>query len=97
MTVAVLIGALAFVLAVAIVVVAIRKHQSDDGLIQSWSDVVEAFNTEVIRDARRESALLSDPVGQESDVRVGELLELSEEGTGYVRPHDLLAGLGGRD
>ncbi len=96
MFVASLIGILALAAAVAIVVVAVRKHQSETGIDTNWSDVKDAFTADSIRGVRQEIALLSAPDRFETDMRVGDLFEEAEEGSGYLEPRDIRTLRSGR-
>lgn len=87
-----IIGILALVIAVCVVVIAVRRHQRETGFETTWRDVKEAFTSDSVLHVREETAMLSQPGALESDLRVSDLLgDFAEEGSGYVEPRDLLA------
>ncbi|HLS01919.1 MAG TPA: hypothetical protein VK054_08075 [Beutenbergiaceae bacterium] len=102
MLVALVIGLLALLTAVVVVFAAVRRHQHESGDHDSsstlrWADAKEAFTSGSLREVRHEAALLSQSKKLDSDVGVGEIFTLSEEGSGYVEPRDIIALLGDRE
>lgn len=95
---AIVIAFLALVFAAVVVIVAGRRHQNETGESTTWAGVKEAFASGSLRDARHEAAMLAEPDVLENDLRVADLLtDISEEGSGYVEPRDLLSLRPGRD
>lgn len=87
---AIVVGVFALVSAVAIFLTATRRHRRDGGMVTSWADVKDAFSARVIRDARAESAMIAEPLELDNDLKVGDLIDLAEDGSGYVEPRDIL-------
>lgn len=102
MLVAGIFGFLALLTAIVVVAAAIRRHQRETGVETSWrslkwNDVKGAFSSGSLREVRHDVALLSESKKLDSDLGVDEIFSLSEEGSGYVQPRDIIAMLGDRN